>query len=264
MAGIATPRDLDTFPLGRENPPVLRFAVDLGHESEAQAVRVVELGDLEGAARALGLERRPCLAVVGGASGMSAEEVEVVRTAFEDVLAPTAGRLECVVVDGGTDAGVMRLMGQAREAASGTFPLVGVVVDALAAYGSGNADPDAGELEPHHTHFVLVPGSRWGEEAEWLARLASVIAGSAGSATVVANGGQVAWRDVRHSVEARRPVIALAGSGRTADALAAAVRGEESDRRARELVDSGLVRAVDVTDRNELSRVLHDLLVERS
>jgi hypothetical protein len=243
---------------------MLPFTVDLGHESDAQAVRVVQFGDLEGAARALGLERRPCLAVVGGASRMSGEEVEVLRAAFEDVLAPTAARLQAVVVDGGTDAGVMRLMGHAREAASATFPLVGVVVDALAAYGSGNADPDAGDLEPHHTHFVLVPGRRWGEEAEWLARLSSVIAGSAGSATVVANGGQVAWRDVRHSVEAGRPVIVLAGSGRTADVLAAAVRGEESDRRAGELVDSGLVRAVDVTDRNELSRALHDLLVERS
>jgi hypothetical protein len=80
----------------------------------------------------------------------------------------------------------------------------------------------------------------------------------------VANGGQVAWRDVRHSVEAERQIIALAGSGRTADVLAAAVRGEESDRRADELVGSGLVRAVDVTDWNELSQVLHDLLVERS
>jgi SLOG in TRPM, prokaryote len=255
--------ELDTFRLRREDSPMVH-AVDLGHELEARAVRVAELRDLESAARALGLEQRPCLATVGGASRMSAEEVEVVRGAFEDVLAPTAERLQAVVVDGGTDAGVMRLMGQAREAASGTFRLVGVVVDALAAYGSGNADPDAGELEPHHTDFVFVPGSRWGDESRWIAGLASAIAGSAQSATVVANGGRVAWMDVRHSIEARRPVIALAGSGRTADALAAAARGEESDRRARELVDSGLVRAIDVHDRNELSQVLYDLLGERS
>jgi hypothetical protein len=263
MVRSATPLELDTFPLRREDSPMLH-AVDLGRELEARAVRVVELGDLEGAARALGLKERPCLAVVGGASRMSVEEVEVVRRAFEEVLAPTADRLQAVVVDGGTDAGVMRLMGQAREAASGTFRLVGVVVDALAVYGSGNADPDAGELEPHHTHFVFVPGSRWGDEAPWIAGLASVIAGPARSATVVANGGKVAWMDVRHSVEARRPVIALAGSGRTADVLAAAVRGEESDRRARELVDSGLIHAVDVNDGDELSKVLYDLLVERS
>jgi hypothetical protein len=69
---------------------------------------------------------------------------------------------------------------------------------------------------------------------------------------------------VRHSVEAGRPVIALAGSGRIADVLAAAVRGDESDRRARELVDSGLVGAVGVADRSELARVLDDLLVKGS
>jgi hypothetical protein len=46
--------------------------------------------------------------------------------------------------------------------------------------------------------------------------------------------------------------------------LAAAVRGDNSDRRAAELVDSGLVRAADVTDRNDFARVLNDVLVERS
>lgn len=241
---------------------MLRVAVDLREEREGHGVRVAEFGDLEEAALALGLARGPCLVVVGGASRMSMEEVELLRALFGDVLAPFADRLQAVVIDGGTDVGVMRLMGQARAAVSGRFPLVGVVVDALAAYGSGAADFDGGELEPNHTHFVLVPGDRWGEEAEWLARLATVIAGSAGSATVVANGGQVAWTDVRHSVDAGRPVIALAGSGRTADVLAAAVRGDESDRRARELVNSGLVGAVGVADRSELARVLDDLLVK--
>jgi hypothetical protein len=65
-------------------------------------------------------------------------------------------------------------------------------------------------------------------------------------------------------VDAGRPVITLAGSGRTADMLAAAIRGDDSDRRAAELVDSGLVRAADVTDRHELAQVLNDVLIQRS
>jgi hypothetical protein len=39
-------------------------------------------------------------------------------------------------------------------------------------------------------------------------------------------------------------VLTVAGTGRTADALARAVSGEEGDTRAAELVESGLVEAV--------------------
>jgi hypothetical protein len=72
---------------------------------------------------------------------------------------------------------------------------------------------------------VLVPGSEWGDETGWLAAIAGAFAGSAPSLTVVVNGGDVARRDAEASVAARRPVLALAGSGRTADALATAASG---------------------------------------
>jgi hypothetical protein len=61
--------------------------------------------------------------------------------------------------------------------------------------------------------------------------------------TVLVNGGDTAWEDVRHSVEAGRPAIAVAGSGRTADRLAQALRGEIADERAIALSASGLLRA---------------------
>ena len=68
------------------------------------------------------------------------------------------------MIDGGSDYGVMRLMGSARGEGGWTFPLIGVIVDGLADY-SSDSGLDAVGLEPHHTHFVLVPGSAWGEEA---------------------------------------------------------------------------------------------------
>jgi hypothetical protein len=63
------------------------------------------------------------------------------------------------------------------------------------------------------------------------------------SVTVLANGGEVAWSDAGESVAAGRPVIVVDGSGRTADVLAAALRGEPADSRAAPLVASGLVHA---------------------
>ena len=67
-----------------------------------------------------------------------------------------------------------------------------------------------------------MPGEQWGAEAPWIARTATVLAGTAGSITVLVNGGQIAYSDVQQSVEARRPVLVISGSGGTADVFAAA------------------------------------------
>lgn len=239
------------------------FELDFGGGTAARAVRLRTFSELNEAPERLGLSARPVLVVVGGASGMRPEESARLNALFADVLAPLAERLRATVVDGGTDTGVMRLMGAARASGSHTFPLVGVVVDELADYG-GEVPVDAYELEPHHTHFVLVPGSEWGEEAPWLARLASVIAADLGSATVLVNGGEIAWTDVRHSVEAGRRVVAISGSGRTADVIAAALEGGPvADLRARELAESGRVLAVAANRLDEVARLLDDLLAQR-
>jgi hypothetical protein len=226
---------------------------------KATALRISSPDELERAVQRLQLPTgRPVLVVVGGATGMSARDADLLRTAVEDVLAPLAGRLAATVVDGATDTGVMRVLGRARAQARQPYPLVGVVVDALAA----TDDVTGGDtpLEPNHTHFLLVPGENWGDESEWIARVASVLAGGARAATVLANGGEIAWNDVGCSVRDGRPVIALAGTGRTADVLAVAVRGGAAGEPAGTLAASGLVHAVDVSDHDGLDRLVQDLL----
>ena len=254
--------DGDSTRLGGMEQP---FVVELDGGRCARAVRVARPGDLGAAVRKLDVGRRGAIVVVGGAGGMSDAEVRRLAPLFDGVVAPLAQRLGVAVIDGGSDTGVMRLMGSARGEGEWTFPLIGVIVDELANYSSGS-DAEAAELEPNHTHFVLVPGSDWGEEAPWLARLATVVAGSeeSESATVLVNGGEIALADVRHSIDADRHVIVLDGSGRTADALAAAVRGEETDPSMTALAESGLVHAVDVGDRNAFASLLDDLLVGRA
>ena len=64
------------------------------------------------------------------------------------------------------------------------------------------------------------------------------------SFTILVNGGNIAWQDVANSVKDDRPVLVVAGSGRTADALAQAIAGNRDQERANQLVDSGLLSAV--------------------
>jgi hypothetical protein len=219
-------------------------------------VRVQRSDELAVAARDLGLARASaCLAVVGGADGMTDEESERAAPLFRDGLVPFVERLGAVVVDGGTDAGVMGLTGRARREQGAGFPLVGVVVAQLTSLDSDDGAP----LEPNHTHFVAVPGSSWGDEGSWLDAFVGVVAPGR-SATILVNGGDISWRDVERSVAARRPVLVVAGSGRTANELAAATRGEGGDPRAVELAGSGLVHAVDLDDVASFTSVLETIM----
>ncbi len=70
------------------------------------------------------------------------------------------------VVDGGTDAKVMGLMGRARNEARADFPLIEVARASVVTLPHQSLQGARTlEVEPHHTHFLLVPGSRWGDEA---------------------------------------------------------------------------------------------------
>jgi hypothetical protein len=216
--------------------------------STAEVMQISSAADLDFVLQALGIgNQRPAMVVIGGASKLSEADFERVRQLFAKVLAPLAQKWNAAVVDGGTDVGVMRLMGQARLEIGADFPLVGVLPVGLAALPNQAApSPEAASLEANHTHFVLVPGSNWGDESTWIADIASAIADTTASVTVLVNGGEVTWRDASKSVEADRSLIVVAGSGRTADILASAVRGQSTDKRAAEIVSSGLVRAIDL------------------
>ena len=76
--------------------------------------------------------------------------------------------------------------------------------------------------------------------------VAGVVAGRRSSVTVLMNGGQIAYTDVAASLGSGRPVVVLAGSGRTADAIARARAGNGGDNRAVEIAASPLTTVVDV------------------
>ena len=226
------------------------FPVSLEGGRTAAAVPVDQRSDLSAALAALGLGApRPVVVLVGGAGRMHARDLDRLRPLFEQGLVPGAERLGVVVIDGGTDAGVMRLIGRARTRAEATFPLVGVpAIGTVRFPGKRLGVRRRWPLDAHHTHFVLVPGAAWGDEAPWIARVATELAGGSPSVTVLVNGGRIAYTDVACSLHVGRPVLAVAGSGRTADQLARAVSGGPADERAIRLAASGLVEVINADD----------------
>ncbi len=241
--------------------PADPIALRMSSAHVAVAVRATGPGDLARAVAALGLgPPRPVVAVVGGADG--ADDDDRVAEVVAGLLVPGIRAHRAIAVDGGTDSGVMRLLGRAR-AGGAPFPLVGVAAEETVRFpGHAGSHPDAAPLEVHHTHFVLVPGDRWGDESDYLVHTVSALAGSLPSVTVLVNGGDITLADAARSVAAGRPVLVLGGSGRVADRLAAAAADPAGcgDPRLAAMARSSLVRILDVTDpaavRHALAAVL--------
>lgn len=240
------------------------FQLTFNQEQAAIAITVSEIAELPSALEEIGLGgSHPILVIVGGASQISDTDFIRIQSLFVKVLAPIAETLGAYVVDGGTDAGVMRLMGYARSYIKAQFPLIGVapIGKVILPEQTTPSSDDASPLQSDHTHFVLVPGNNWGDESSWIVDVATVLAGKHPSVTVLINGGEITFADALNSVTAGRLVMAIAGSGRTADKLASALEGCITDERATKLAASGKLQTINLdAQQQELTNTITNLL----
>ena len=184
-----------------------------------------ERSDLAEAVSELGLKGRyPVIVLIGGE--MDEKQREVTRRAIETI-SSTAEDVHAVVICGGTDMGVMAEIGQIRSRKGYKFPLVGVTPEALVTWPSGPSSTkflwwgqQRWQLESHYSHFILVPGSQFGDESPWILDTATLLSTGQRSVTILINGGEVSRKDIELSLENGRPVIALSRTGRLADELA--------------------------------------------
>ena len=236
--------------------------------ADPRVVRLERQGTTAVSLALAGLSPCPVLVLVGGAGGMPQDEEAALVDLFRQHVVPAVVDAGATVVDGGTDAGVMRAMGLARALSDVDFPLVGVAAEGTVCLPGddpddpGDADEAGGRagVDTHHSHLVLVPGGEWGDESPWLSAVTGALSSGARSATLLVNGGDIAYDDVRHSLAAGRPVVVLAGTGRTADAIARAVSDPAAEGPAREIAGSPLVRVVPLHEPSLLSDTLTALL----
>lgn len=180
----------------------------------APAASISEDREIRPALIELGIPHpRPVIVLVGGAGGIGWLEKFPMSKAVR-IVARLAEEAGAVVVDGGTQAGIMSGIGIQRKLNKLTFPLVGVIFDKLL-----TQEKPQSVLEPNHTHFLLIPGHDWGAESAWIARIATAIAGDRKSITVLINGGKISRTDVEFSLREDRPTFVMRGTGRLADEI---------------------------------------------
>jgi hypothetical protein len=165
----------------------------------------------------------PVIVLVGG--GIDEHEAEATQRAIQTI-SKIAEDMNALVICGGTDMGVMAKIGQIRSQNQCKFPLVGITLEELVTWPGGphNANflwlgKKRWQLEPHYSHFILVPGSDLGDESPWIVDAATILSKGHRSVTILINGDEVSRKDIELSLEKERPVIALSRTGRLADEL---------------------------------------------
>lgn len=198
----------------------IAFEVDLAGGGRGRAVRVLAEDDLDRALAPLRIPPGPVVLLFGGAGKVAARHLAQIERFFATSLIPAVAQIGGIVVDGGTDAGVMRMVGTARDDAAGRIRIVGV-----APFGKVRVPGSTGstELAPGHTDLVLVPGDEWGAESAWFHPIADRLS-SGSTTTMLVNGGPIALDEIEQSLARRGRVVVVEGTGRAADEVAAAIR----------------------------------------
>lgn len=203
---------------------------------------------------------RRLLMLSGGANNMAPDKMSRLIELFTAI-----GRVivqnGITVIDGGTESGVMKLMGEALGRAGRTRTAhIGVLPAHVPMADDGTTAEDM--LEPNHSNFVLVEGDEWGSEVEQMYHLAAYLSQQTPSVALLVNGGEIALREIELNVEQGREIMVLAGSGRLADDIAQSIRNASypvSDR-VKAVVQQGRFSLVDL---DEPPEVLINLLLQK-
>lgn len=222
---------------------------------------------------------RPVIVVAGSASAdIDAATEDALGLLIQLVIAPVCLEEGVVVVSGGTDAGVMAMLGNAMADLAPDCVLVGVAPDRkLLGYGAVADDDDAARAEPHH-RLIRTPGNCWGGEGPTLVRVAERIAANHPIVVLGLGGGSGTRRELQLAARRRWPVLLVTGCAGTSEALAerlglaaassdqgsTSVMGPQDpvDAEVAEAAGEGCFIALDVNARPALGRVLRWRLSE--
>jgi hypothetical protein len=162
------------------------------------------------------------LLLIGGAGSLDARIKPQLTQLFARGIARAATNVDAAIIDGGTEAGVMKLMGQGVADCGFESPLIGVAPLQLISYPGSNG-PGETPLDHNHSHFVLVDGRTWGSETNVMFRVLSALTTNRRPVmAVLAGGGETSKAETLQAVRQHVPLLVIDGSGGVADEIAAA------------------------------------------
>jgi len=182
--------------------------------------------------RALDIRQPQALVlVIGGARGFDGPEKARLTQVFSRGVARAVVDVGGLIIDGGTEAGVMSMIGQGVADRGRTTPLLGVVPAGKVMYPGGPAEgsiEDGAPLDPNHSHFVLVESDAWGGETATMYALAEALANRVLGPSAPVDDSNTCSASRRETALPRSHLGARAGGG---GARTAGLRCVPEDRR---------------------------------
>lgn len=210
------------------------FTIRFDEKQYSPGLRIKPDGDPQKVIDSFGLlTPRPTIFISGGASNMRPEDIERTREIIDQGIAAFAAAHNITVIDGGTEAGVMQMIGQARAQQGYKFPLIGVAPVERVAYPGWQGRKAEAALQAGHSHFVLIESDEWGDESQMIVNLTRAIANrDRPMLGILINGGKIAEKDVFLATATganRIPILIVDGSGRTANKISTAYKTQRTD-----------------------------------
>lgn len=193
---------------------------------------------------------------------------------FIEAVVEVAFNKRIMLVDGGTNTGVMQLIGSFFEKISKSDPncilppLIGFVPEPKVNYPGASIegrDPKADSLDPNHSCFVLVNDvQEWGDEVDSMFALVNSLSARLPSVSLIVNGGLTTLKEAVRNARDGREIIVIEGSLRATRAIIAAINGATENELTKILFDKldNEVSLIDVNDnqyKQKLDNALSDL-----
>jgi hypothetical protein len=146
-----------------------------------------------------------------------------------------------LIVDGGTDAGVMQITGKVlrkvkysntpiwdRSSNFEELPLMGFMPESRVEYPGARPSPQReASVDPNHTYLVMVGEAQdWGDETETIFTVLDYLAVEhLPIIHIISNGGRITIKEAYYAVRQGYHIIVLEGSVRATEVIAAALYG---------------------------------------
>jgi len=211
------------------------FDIHLAENKFAKTVRV-DPANFKAAEcqQLLALSMPDCvILVIGSTADIPAQTAASIKKFYRRILLPLAREYNALIVDGGTRAGIIQLLGETISNVQFPLPVLGVAPAGKVDYDretKKDQQNDATRLDPGHSRFVLVESDQWGGETDTMFALLKHFAAQAPVIAFVIGGGEITRNEVRRCAENGWPIVLVKGSGRLADELIN--NAETSDRNA--------------------------------
>ncbi|MGH1363914.1 MAG: DUF4231 domain-containing protein [Calditrichia bacterium] len=173
-------------------------------------VRSLKLPDFEGV-----------IVIVGGTQeSEDAEKNSRIEQLFNRGILQAALNTNALLIDGGTDYGVMKKLGQAVADRSERPVILGIAPRGKINLPGENVEGNH-SLEPNHSHFVFADSAKWDDSTSLMFRLAEQLSNDKPVMAVLVNGGKTSKDCIVQATRRGWRTLVLKGSERLADQIAA-------------------------------------------